>query len=179
MKPIALSTITSNSLNSLATTSAETAVRSLRVYGLPENQAKNVLLKEVDLALDTYGLMFGEFYSPMLIEFFGEENVMDALSFAYHYMAEYEISFDFYNSVLEKLLGCYKAEELVAYPDRINLLLCTLRSKFSAELPADEVEDLMAICLQSLDQEEIKKISMPRLDRDFPVDTEEDSIDTE
>lgn len=179
MKPIydiALSPLASTSL---ATVSAKTAEISLRAYGLPENQAKNLLLKEVDLARDSYGLFFGGFYSPVLIEVFGEQNVMDALSFAYHYMAEYEISFDFYNSVLERLLECYKAEELVAYPDRINLLLCTLRSKFSAELPADELEDLMANSLQSLDQEEIKEISTPRMDRDFPVDTEEDSNDTE
>ena len=159
---------------SAAASSAKAARLSLRAYGLPETVANRLLLEEVDLA-KFYQADMASFCLPELVELFGEQHAEDSLSYAYHFTSSFNTSFDVYKQVLVRLLEIFIPEDIVSFPDRINLLMQQLAAKCKKKDSLDTRAEKMLAYLESLSAEDIQIITLSLEDSDDDVnsDTEE------
>lgn len=155
--------------------SAKTALVALRTYGLTEKASQRILLEEVDLATSLYGIAFQGFFSPFFLEKFGEQHVTDALSYGYHFMAEYEMSFELYSEIINKLMEMFKPEEIIISPEKITHLIHALLPENTDEISSDEKETLMEHTFRNLTNAEILEIvSDADSEEDFDDDYQED-----
>lgn len=108
---------------------SQKALLALRASGLPAERAEELLDIESILA-DDFDIRQNSI-TEELIELFGEEHVEDALSYAYHYMNRFELSWSDYKKELLYLLETHKASDLIVEPHIVRSHL--LEKEISSE----------------------------------------------
>ena len=101
------------------------AFTALRSYGATEEEALEVLSHEVSTLKD-YETNQTNSIASDLIDIFGIQHVKDAISYAYLFMEDFELSFDEYKYVLTTLLKVYRPEQLILNPELIRYFLVRL-----------------------------------------------------
>lgn len=95
---------------------------ALRSYGVTEEESLEIISFEVS-TLKEYEITRANSISPTLIDIFGIQHVKDALSYAYLFLDEFELSLDEFDHVLRTLLKEYKPEQLILNPEIIRYFL--------------------------------------------------------
>ena len=129
---------------------ANKAIMALRSYGLMEEQAIDVVTKETMVSIEDYKLIPRFSIAPYLIDAFGIDHINEAVESAYYFMSEYEINWESYFACLSALLDVYRAEELIANPEKIRLFLTNISFMISSKVllamrNTDDEEDKWAI----------------------------------
>ena len=123
------------------------AFTALRSYGATEEEALDVISHEVSTLRD-YETNQASSIAPDLIDIFGIQHVKDAISYAYLFMEDYELSCDQYKSVLNTLLKVYRPEQLILNPELIRYFLIKL--DVSDKEKFESIQDLEESIIRSM-----------------------------
>lgn len=106
---------------------APKALVALRSHGLSEKEAQEIIDVEGIIAIHDYDREQNNSLSPELFEIFGIQHVVDALSYAYLYMTDFNLEWNEYKEILNALLQVYKPEELISNPEYIRYFINNLK----------------------------------------------------
>jgi len=125
------------------------AFTALRSYGATEKEALDIISNEL-LILKDYDTNRSTSLAPELLERFGLQHVIDALSYAYLYLEDFELNKEEYLQIIDTLLKVYRPEQLILFPEKIRLFLRDLKLR-KVPYPFDD--------LKEFDNDDIKKMT--------------------
>ena len=126
------------------------AFTALRSYGATEEESLEVLSHEVSTLRD-YETNQANSIAPDLIDVFGIQHVKDAISYAYLFMEDFELSCDQYKYILTTLLKVYKPEQLILNPELIRYFL--IRLNLSDKDKFESINDLENSIIRNMAEE--------------------------